>query len=64
MADTGETRAERLKSALRDNLRRRKAQERGKEQGRKPGEADPPTQADSPGADASGTGPDSDKTGL
>lgn len=64
MADTGESRAERLKAALRDNLRRRKAQERGKEQGRATAGAAPPAADDSLGGDASGTGPDSDKTGL
>lgn len=68
MADTGESRAERLKAALRDNLRRRKAQERGKEQGKErsggTGTAGPRTLDDSRGDDASGSGPDSDKTGL
>ncbi len=64
MADTGDTRAERLKAALRDNLRRRKAQERGKEQGNGPGAVVPPPRDDSPVSDASGAGPDSDKTRL
>ncbi len=67
MADTGESRAERLKAALRDNLRRRKTQERGKEQGkeRSGGPARPPADPGGfAGDDASGSGPDSDKTGL
>ncbi len=68
MADTGDTRAERLKAALRDNLRRRKAQERGKESGKEqgngPGAVVPPPRDDSPVSDASEAGPDSDKTRL
>jgi hypothetical protein len=64
MADTGETRAERLKAALRDNLRRRKAQERGKGQDQNGYGGAQPAQDDAPGTDARETGPDSDKTGL
>ncbi|AWN34958.1 hypothetical protein [Methylobacterium radiodurans] len=64
MADTGETRAERLKAALRDNLRRRKAQERAKAPDRVQGGTAPQPRSDAPGTDASGSGPDSDKTGL
>ncbi|MEE7438561.1 MULTISPECIES: hypothetical protein [Methylobacterium] len=59
MTDSRDERAERLKAALRQNLRRRKAQGRGRAEGRP-----------SPGADQScaresdGNGPDSDKSGL
>jgi hypothetical protein len=35
-ADTKDTRAERLAAALRENLKRRKAQARAKEQGKDP----------------------------
>jgi hypothetical protein len=59
MTDPKAERAERLKAALRQNLRRRKAQGRGR------AEASP-----APGADQScatepdGSGPDSDKSSL
>ncbi|GAN50555.1 MULTISPECIES: hypothetical protein [Methylobacterium] len=59
MTGSKDERAERLKAALRQNLRRRKAQDRGRAEARP-----------SPGADQSctresdGSGPDSDKSGL
>jgi hypothetical protein len=49
-------RGERLAAALRENLRRRKAQARARQ-----GDADPPGPAD--GARPAGGGPDHDKTG-
>ena len=59
MSETKDARAERLKAALRENLRRRKAQGRGRaETGPPPGAGEPePSETDS-------RGPDSDKTGL
>jgi hypothetical protein len=59
MSETKDARAERLKAALRENLRRRKAQGRGRaETGPSPGAGESePSETDS-------RGPDSDKTGL
>jgi hypothetical protein len=59
MTDAKDGRAERLKAALRENLRRRKAQGRGR------AEPKPPQSDGEPGkSEADQSGPDSDKTGL
>ncbi|MDP4025671.1 hypothetical protein Q8W71_23840 [Methylobacterium sp. NEAU 140] len=55
--ETTDTRAERLKAALRENLRRRKAQGRGRAEAVRPPDAERPDAPDR-------RGPDSDKTGL
>ncbi len=55
MTDKTDQRAERLKAALRENLRRRKAQGRGRAHVDRPGEPD---------AEPDRRSPDSDKTGL
>jgi hypothetical protein len=63
MTDGKDGRAERLKAALRENLRRRKAQGRGRAETRPSPEGDPSGAQDrAHGADQGG--PDSDKTGL
>ncbi|MCJ2068443.1 hypothetical protein MKK75_06400 [Methylobacterium sp. J-030] len=59
MTDAKDERAARLKAALRDNLRRRKAQGRGR------AEAQPAPDADRTIAgEAESSGPDSDKSRL
>nr|WP_092046179.1 hypothetical protein [Methylobacterium pseudosasicola] len=59
MSEGKDARAERLKAALRENLRRRKAQGRGR------AETGPPPEADRPGpGEPDSRGPDSDKSGL
>ncbi|MCJ2017456.1 hypothetical protein MKK84_08470 [Methylobacterium sp. E-065] len=59
MTDGKNVRAERLKAALRENLRRRKMQGRGR------AEAQPAADADQTrGNNADSSGPDSDKSGL
>ena len=66
MSGTNDGRAERLKAALRDNLRRRKAQERAREPGGA-GERDAPADGQdgqAPPDDRGGDAPDSDKSRL
>ncbi|MCJ2120999.1 hypothetical protein MKL11_00250 [Methylobacterium sp. J-077] len=59
MSGSKDTRAERLKAALRENLRRRKAQGRGR------AETESSPDADRSGPEAPDSrGPDSDKSGL
>ena len=55
MTDETDRRAERLKAALRENLRRRKTQGRGRAEADRAGE---------PKVEPDRRGPDSDKTGL
>ncbi|KAA0124444.1 hypothetical protein CIW48_06595 [Methylobacterium sp. P1-11] len=59
MTKAKDERAERLKAALRQNLRRRKAQDRGRAEARPSPDADP-----SCAHEPDGRGPDSDKSGL
>jgi hypothetical protein len=61
MTDGKNERAARLKAALRENLRRRKAQGRGRTEAQPLPDADPSRDNGAP--DGVG-GPDSDKTGL
>ncbi|MGU3666251.1 hypothetical protein ACLBX9_18865 [Methylobacterium sp. A49B] len=61
MTDAKDVRAARLKAALRENLRRRKAQDRGRAEVRPPADAEPDPEG---GARDDEGGPDSDKTGL
>ncbi|MCJ2058546.1 hypothetical protein MKL09_18585 [Methylobacterium sp. J-048] len=59
MSESKDARAERLKAALRENLRRRKAQGRGR------AETGPVPDADEHAPDETDShGPDSDKSGL
>ena len=59
MTDPKDARTERLKAALRQNLRRRKAQGRGRADAKPAADADRPRTSETEIG-----GPDSDKTGL
>lgn len=65
MSGTNDGRAQRLKAALRDNLRRRKAQERARAPGEPGASGEPDTQDEpAPPDDRGGNAPDSDKSRL
>lgn len=65
MSGTNDGRAQRLKAALRDNLRRRKAQERARTPGEPGASGEPDRQeGEAPPDDRGGNAPDSDKSRL